>query len=85
MYAHTDIAPYRWPWFYGQLTTDLLRGFLMASNVPSVSTTVPPTLPSDVRQCEPNTLPDSNRGDSESEWEYEYDDKATEVSTRRDL
>jgi hypothetical protein len=57
----------------------------MATNDQSVSTTaVPPTRSSDVQQCEPNVPPDPDLEDSESEWDYEYDDKATEVSTYRD-
>jgi hypothetical protein len=56
----------------------------MASNIPDVITTaVPPTRPSDVQQCGSNIVPDSDLEDSESEREYEYDDKATEVSTCR--
>ncbi|KAI9769537.1 MAG: hypothetical protein M1840_004014 [Geoglossum simile] len=52
----------------------------MASNIPNVSTTaVPPPQPSGLRGCEPDIVPDSDLEGSESEWEYEYDDKATET------
>jgi hypothetical protein len=57
----------------------------MAGNSPDINITVAPSLQSsNVLEPESNVTLDLGLERSGSEWEYEYDDKETEVSIDRD-